>query len=661
MQTPSNIPDRTPSPSPHGESPARAFTLRALVLGVIVTTIINLWLHHAELTLSGRGHSAISNTSIPLGAFDVLFALAAVNLLVGFAAPSLRLRRGELITIYTMSAVSTVLSSSGGLHFLLPALTSPFFFATRENRWAELFHPYIPDWMAVKDRNALTGFYYGNREVDWGAWLAPLASWLGFLTVFAFSTLCLSLILRRLWVDNEKLPFPTVTLPLELTREGVPLFRNRLFWAGLALTLGLQVLNTLSWNIPQVPSLNTRGIRLENWQLSPPWDSIASTQLSVFGFAVGIGYLLSTEVAFSCWFFFLITRAEIVWGKMSGWSLGAAQGALSAFPWIGHQGAGAYLGITLALLWMGRRYFASVWRCAIGRPPKGFEDEARVYRFALAGFAASLAAMAAFCIAGGIQPRTAVVFLLLTLTYLIAATRTRAETGNVWPTGPDVDAYSLMYTVAGTRIFSPADLTVLLFVRSATAAQDFRGACMPHQLDALKMGPEGGLRVGQVALALMLATVLGVVISAIIVVTLFTHLGAVARIDAWRGLAGLRAFDAASTLMHTPRDPDPAGTAAVGFGMLTVFALMAARVQWVWWPFHPLGYAMANTPPMNSAWVSMLVAWAAKVIIVRTGGMRLYRQALPFFLGLIAGDFLGGGSTTLAAILFGTNAYPANW
>ncbi len=184
---------------------------------------------------------------------------------------------------------------------------------------------------------------------------------------------------------------------------------------------------------------------------------------------------------------------------------------------------------------------------------------------------------------------------------------------------------------------------------------------MPHQLDALKMGPEGGLRVGQVAFALMLATVLGVIISAVIAVTLFTNLGAVARIDAWRGLAGLRAFDAASSLMLAPRDPDPAGAAAVGFGMLTVFALMAARVQWVWWPFHPIGYAMANTPTMNYAWVSMLVAWAAKVIIVRTGGMRLYRQALPFFLGLIAGDFLGGGSTTLAAILFGTNAYPANW
>jgi len=640
---------------------SRALTVRALVIGLAVTTLINFWLHNAELTLAGKGHTAISNTSIPLGAFDMLFALAAINLFLRFTAPSLKLQRGELIVIYTMSAVSTVLSSSGGLHFLLPALTSAFFFATRENRWAELFHPYIPDWMAVKDKGALTGFYYGNREVDWAAWVVPLASWIGFLTVFAFSTLCMVMILRRLWVDNEKLPFPTVTLPLEMTRDGAPLFSTHAFWAGLAVTLGLQVLNTLSWNIPQVPSLNTRGLSLAGWQLSPPWDSIAATQISIFGFAVGIGFLLSTEVAFSCWFFFLLTRAEIVWGKMSGWSLGGAEGSLSAFPWIGHQGAGAYLGITLALLWMGRRYFASVWRSAIGRPPAGYEDEATTYRFALIGLVVSFAAMAAFCVAGGIRPQTAVVFLLLTLAYLVAATRTRAETGNAWPTGPDVDAYSLMTTVGGSRIFSPADLTVLLFVRSATAAQDFRGACMPHQLDALKMGPEGGLRARQIAFALMLATVLGVIISAIIAVTLFTSLGGVAKIDAWRGLAGMRAFDAASALMVAPRSPDPAGTAAVGVGMLTVFALMAARMQWVWWPLHPIGYAMANTPTMNYAWVSMFVAWAAKVLIVRAGGMRLYRRALPFFLGLIAGDFLGGGLTTLAAILFGTNAYPANW
>jgi hypothetical protein len=43
---------------------------------------------------------------------------------------------------------------------------------------------------------------------------------------------------------------------------------------------------------------------------------------------------------------------------------------------------------------------------------------------------------------------------------------------------------------------------------------------------------------------------------------------------------------------------------------------------------------------MEYMWCPFLIAWAAKTAILRYGGVRIYRQAVPFFLGLILGDYI---------------------
>ena len=85
------------------------------------------------------------------------------------------------------------------------------------------------------------------------------------------------------------------------------------------------------------------------------------------------------------------------------------------------------------------------------------------------------------------------------------------------------------------------------------------------------------------------------------------------------------------------------------------------RMRFVWWPFYPLGYCMSNTFTAYNMWMPFLIAWICKVVITRSGGMKLYRQALPFFLGLMAGDFIGGGITTLIGCFTSINVYPVNW
>jgi len=44
-------------------------------------------------------------------------------------------------------------------------------------------------------------------------------------------------------------------------------------------------------------------------------------------------------------------------------------------------------------------------------------------------------------------------------------------------------------------------------------------------------------------------------------------------------------------------------------------------------------------------------------VTLRYGGMRLYRQFIPFFIGLILGDYIIGGAWSLIGLAFGIRVY----
>jgi hypothetical protein len=53
----------------------------------------------------------------------------------------------------------------------------------------------------------------------------------------------------------------------------------------------------------------------------------------------------------------------------------------------------------------------------------------------------------------------------------------------------------------------------------------------------------------------------------------------------------------------------------------------------------------------------LLIAWVAKLLMLRYGGLRLYRMALPFFLGVILGEFTTGGIWSIIGVLMQRKVY----
>jgi hypothetical protein len=53
----------------------------------------------------------------------------------------------------------------------------------------------------------------------------------------------------------------------------------------------------------------------------------------------------------------------------------------------------------------------------------------------------------------------------------------------------------------------------------------------------------------------------------------------------------------------------------------------------------------------------MLIAWFLKLMLLRYGGLRTYRAAVPLFLGLIIGECVMGSLWTIIGIALHTQTY----
>ncbi|MDQ3834264.1 MAG: hypothetical protein M3315_11675, partial [Actinomycetota bacterium] len=90
-------------------------------------------------------------------------------------------------------------------------------------------------------------------------------------------------------------------------------------------------------------------------------------------------------------------------------------------------------------------------------------------------------------------------------------------------------------------------------------------------------------------------------------------------------------------------------------------AMAGLRARLLWFPLHPLAYALSGTWTMSVFWFPCLVAWLCKVFILRYGGMGLFTRARPFFLGMVLGEFTAAVVWTLPSLLWRTPTPAFPW
>ena len=633
----------TPLPPPR----ARSVTPRALLLGMALMPVNAYWV----IMMENIRYSAHPTTiSLFFNCIFILVVLTGINGLVARVRPRWAFAQGELLLVYAMLCIGSCMAGHDFIQMLVPNLTWPLAQSNTSNNYLPLFGRYLPLWAMVPGIDKRSAYYLGHGHFDLAAlhaWLPAILIWTGFVVVLLWTMQCVNVLIRKQWTDNERLTYPLTKIPLEITdaqpfgrgRSSVPLTKSRLFWLGFFVAAAMDTMNSLNYYYPAIPAILASNVT-DMGQSFPtkPWHAVGWTPLTYYPFMVGLGLLMPLDFLFSSWFFYIFWKLQAVLVVANAWD------GDPRMPYANYQAMGAYLLFFVGTLWISRHYFGHVVARALGRASEVDDaDEPMRYRWAFIGLAGGLAGLVAFAVVLGLAWWLAVLFFLLYLALALAITRMRAELGtpvhDLHFTGPDW----ALTDVLGTQGMAPGGLAAFSLFFWFNRA--YRCHPMPFQLEAFKMAEQTGARREMRGWfwALLLAGGFGMLCA----------FWALLHADYAYGLkwSDTSGWDRYAGWLKAPKPANTSAALAIVVGFLFAAFLQAMRVRFFWWPFHPLAYAVSGSWEMNLLWLPLFIAWLTKVLLLRYGGMRTYSGALPFFYGLILGQFIPGSLLNIWGIL----------
>ena len=623
----------------HPTGQTSPFSMRGLLTGVILSIAIGVI---APYGIVFNYYWIGFNPSSP-GALFFFFVLTfVVNAIVAVLGRNVQLSKADLVMIYCMLLMAVTVPTWGLMFFLIGTLVYPFYYATPENNYVELFHDFIPSWMVPQDFQAIKDYYEGlpqGAAIPWGVWVEPMGWWLALIVAMSLMLICMSAILHRQWSVHERLTYPMVQLPQNMIEkeEGAsiaPFFKDGVMWLGFFVPFTLLSLNALNHYWPIVPQYNPSGrFSLFNQTLHLP----IALNLAWVGFF----YLVNLEITFSIWFFYVLSKVQE--GVFSTLGIASTE-RLSAYEYsqpadLTHQASGAVIVLVLYGLWGARTHLKEVVQ-KLWDPDGGVDDSEELlrYRTALWLFFGSLLFVAVWLWRSGVPIVVLPVLLVVSLIFFILVARVVAASGVATARSPIVPAYFVISGL-GTSILGAKGLVALNF--TFIWQGESRTSPMVAAANGLKLAEMIPGSKTRLFWGLVLALVCSLLGAAYMTLKLAYTYGAInlSLLD-WAGAHGWPYIGPTMTDMP---DANMRGWFFKGVGAVTEGFLMWAQHRWHWWPFHPIGFAVAVGWLTSQIWFSALICWILKGSIVRFGGVNLFQRLKPFFLGLILGEVAVSG------------------
>jgi len=426
------------------------------------------------------------------------------------------------------------------------------------------------------------------------------------------------------------------------TRD-LPLLRTPLFWVGVGLAAIYDGSNIAHAFSPQIVAIG------QQFDMNPllserPWQYLRPITLTFRPEIIGLGYLVPVDVLLSVWGFFLLYRVENFFASVAGYQIGG-------FPFERSQGMGAYVGVAIFLIWVGRKHLWQVVQMALGGPRADWDfRELLPSRIAFWGLVAGMGAFCTFCLAAGMTWGLTLCYVLLAYSAALVYIRIRAQTGlpinYMLPREEVFESILALKPTTGhfdkAGLQSETSFAAITVISRMTFPQI--GA---FEMEGIRIGTRAGLRRSHVLTALGYGVALGLGLGFWMHLTAYYGFGANV-LDGGTTSGGYRAAQARSAfdLLHTrafvgaPMDMQT--TLARGLGLVLTVVMLWLRVRFLRFPLNPLGLGISGSYG-HSIWFPAFMAWLCKTLILRLGGPHTYRVATPIFLGLAIGHILFAG------------------
>jgi len=593
----------------------------ATFVGLIVVAFVAWFRADFDLWMQG---SRIGFGQLPIAPV-VLLAL-----LCWFVQPLLRrfgfsLSRLEAALLFCMLFSSTRFWSSSYSVLPLSLGVGAFYYASPINNY-ELLHRYIPKWLVPQDKLAIKAFYEGapDGKVPWGEWLPILAFWTLSTFLLLICLFGLTWLFRKRWTDEEKLVFPIAQVPLAFLNEQEPIWRQKPFWLGFSLPMLIHGWNGLSIYFPVIPAISLHAIPIGFMFTDPPWSILSDMTVDFYPSVIGTAYLTSTDVALGFWLFHLLRNLERVvlfsFGLPPG---GVDYGGIDAIT--RGQEVGAFFALFGTLAW-------GIWQ------KRQMASLSASEKFGFIGFVLGLVGLSLFWSFMGADVWAAFAYFLVFSVILLVLTRISCQGGCMF-VAMDFHPHNISGYLFGQMSVGLKNLVVLMFPHMAYMME--RDVVpLPYMMNATKVASEVGLGDRQFLIGTFLANIVAAIVAPVASLRMLYRHGGLRLHYHYATRLARWAWDKYIGWFSSPAPPDIKATLGI-FGGATFTLLLTTLYHRVPnFPFHPLGFTLADSLVVRKVWFSIFLGWLAKGLILRYGGHRVYWAWRPVFIGLVVGELM---------------------
>lgn len=614
-------------------------TVRSLVLGLVSMVLVGLHAIYADFT------SDFARLEVEIAPAQGGLLMVIVLLLSNAIMKSRKFEPREIITVYVCHLISGAVYLQGVVGFSVVNIAALGLLSMQQpDQYIPIFEKFS-SLVALKDTTAVLEFWVGNQgRVPWAHWVGPIMVWTAFWCVVFFLFICMVTIVRYYWVDRERLSFPLAIPVIELVVQKEEASRSvwrskHVLW-GLVISFIFYTSRFISFHFPVIPALPDR-LNLADYFIEKPWSVMSEWpgfQILLYPGWIGVGYLVSLEISFSLWFSFLLLH------KVIPVILEATRGnaGLFAYDIRFSVGRGVFLGVMIYQLWLMRGELKEILLTAINPQRVGKRsdgDEPLSYRTAVFGGVAAFIVLSLFSVY--MLNMRFIAYLLFIVMFLIVClgfARLRAEAGYMhaqpgaeW-LAQDVDRF-----LGTPQLPDYTGYSVGVYFNPMYSG--WFGVVFSNILESYKLADDTNMKRRSMTAVLLVVFVVTLITGYIFILPIIYKNG-MFNLNYHYVHMGSRVSRARAVIQEP---------AYWGIGKRYIYGLIPGilcfflRTKFLWWPFHPLGLAIAPNSFMTFVWGPFFIAWLIKLIVFRYGGAGVVKNLQPFFISLILGSAVFNG------------------